>query len=121
MPTTSPLRTLRSLPYDHLPVGMAGVIDAPVLHLENRLADLGRALRIAVGQFAADHVLDDAVFADLLLVAVQRVDRGAIAQDGDQNPRPSEISLSLCEMRIEEMPWRAEFLQQRQQHRCRFH
>src|SRR5476649_1192445 len=64
-------------------VGVLGVEDAPVLHFKNRLADLRRARRIAVGHLAADHLLDDAVFADGLDAAVEAVDRVAVAQHGD--------------------------------------
>ncbi len=60
------------------------VVYTPVAHFKNHLADLGIALRIAVGHFAAHHVLDDAVFADRFSAAVEGIDRGAVAQHGDR-------------------------------------
>ncbi len=59
-------------------------MDVPVLHLEQHLADLGIALRVAVGQWAADHAPDDPVLADRFAPAVQRLDRAAVAQHGDR-------------------------------------
>src|SRR5688500_3140941 len=69
--------------FDHLPVGMFPVVDDPVLHFEDRVADLGMALRIAVSQLAPHHAPDDAVLVDLLRMAVEPVDRRAVSQDGD--------------------------------------
>lgn len=66
-----------------LPIAVLLVEDVPVLHLKQRLADLRLARRIAVFHVAADHALDDAIFADVLAVTVQGLDRTAIAQDGD--------------------------------------
>ena len=40
-------------------------------------------MRIAVGHLASDHALDDAPLADLLRVAVDRLDRRAVTDDGD--------------------------------------
>ena len=57
------------------------MVHDPVLHLEDRLADVRCARRIPVLQRAPDHRGDDAVLADIALV--QRLDRLAVAQDGD--------------------------------------
>ena len=61
----------------------SGWIDVPVLHFEHGSPILAWRAGIAVGQFAADHGLDDAVFADLGRCGVERVDRLAVADDGD--------------------------------------
>ena len=59
--------------------------DRPVLHLEARIADCRtrQALRIAVRDLSADHARDDAVFRDIIHAFRQRLDRPAIADDGD--------------------------------------
>src|SRR5690606_31941702 len=65
----------------HLPVGMLRMMDDPVLHLEDGLADIWRARRETVVERAADHRGDNAGFADL--VRIERLDGLAVAQDGD--------------------------------------
>ena len=46
-------------------LGVHLVVHLPVFHLEHFTANVGPALRVAVGHFAAHHVADHGVFADL--------------------------------------------------------
>ena len=68
---------------DHLPLGMQRMIDVPIRNLEHRLADLCMARRVAVGQLAPHHRLDDAVLVDLFSLGVECIDRLAIADHRD--------------------------------------
>src|SRR4029078_5310998 len=74
---------------DHLPVGMDGVIDAPVLHLEDHVADFGMARREAVVEGTPHHRGDYAVFADV--VAVQRLYGLAVANDRHVVGNPAHL------------------------------
>ncbi len=69
---------------DDLAFRMYRVMYLPLPDFENGLADIRRSLGITIRHFASDHVLDDAVFTDHFFVAVQRIDRGAVAQDRDR-------------------------------------
>ena len=69
---------------DDLAPGMLRMLDAPVVYLEQARADVRLAMRIAVGHFAPHHALDDAALADFLGVAVDGLDRRAVAQHGDR-------------------------------------
>ncbi|MCY1501378.1 hypothetical protein D9M68_354510 [compost metagenome] len=66
-----------------LPVAVVLVKDIPVLHFQQRLADLGLARRVAVFHGAADHAFDNPVLADIFGLTVERFDGSAIAQDGN--------------------------------------
>ena len=59
------------------------MIDRPVFDLHGHVAHLRLPGREAVGEVAADHALDDAGLGDLLHALVQRLDGGAVADDGD--------------------------------------
>ena len=105
--------------FDHLPVGMFLVIDDPVLHFEDRVADLGMALRVAVRQLAPHHAADDAVLIDVLCMAVEIVDRRAVAQDGDGVGDLQDL-VQLVRDQDRGNAVRPELLEQRQQaRRCR--
>ena len=58
---------------------MQRMVDAPVLHFKDGLANFRFARRISVIQLAADHGLDDTVFGNLGRTGIQRVDSLAIA------------------------------------------
>ena len=69
---------------DEVTLRILGVIDVPVLDLEDDIADGAvLALRITVGELTSDHALDDAVFVDLAALLVQRLDGLAVADDRD--------------------------------------
>ena len=69
--------------FDHFASGVERVFDAPALDREQALGNLGNAQRITIRHLSPDHALDDAAFADLLAVAVDGLNRGAVAQHGD--------------------------------------
>ena len=60
------------------------VADAPVLDLEEDLADLRLVVREPGFQRPAHHALDDAVLVDAVGLDVERLDRLAVADDGDR-------------------------------------
>ena len=89
---------------DDLPVGMQRMIDRPVLDLEHHLADLGLALRIAVARGRGRPCLRMMRSSlDRAAAAVQRLD-GAPSRSTVMRSATRATSLSLCEIRIEEMP-----------------
>ena len=57
------------------------MVGRPVLDAQDLLADVRRVVGVAVLEVAADHVLDDALFGDVVLD--DRLDRLAVADDGD--------------------------------------
>jgi len=59
------------------------VVDGPVFHLENDIADIGLTVGKTLGEIPPHHPPDDAVFRHLVLFHVQRLDGLAVAQDGD--------------------------------------
>ena len=63
--------------------GDARVADGPVRDLEEDLADLGGVVGEAGLEVAADHAADDAVLVDAVLLDAERLDRLAVADDGD--------------------------------------
>src|ERR1017187_4673608 len=69
--------------FDDLAIRMHVMVHLPVPDFKHLLANVRRALGIAVRHFAPDHVLDDTVFTHGLARAVQRSDSGAVAQHGD--------------------------------------
>ena len=111
MPTTSPLLHMEVDVLDHLPVRVQRMKDIPVLHLEDRILHLGLARRIAVGQLAADHGLDDAVLVHLAgwTSSVSTVLPSRITV---MRSATFITSFSLWVIRIEEMPCALEVLQQ---------
>nr|BFE70913.1 hypothetical protein GCM10020092_042140 [Actinoplanes digitatis] len=66
-----------------LAVGGDRVPHVPVADLEEDLADRRRVVREPAAQLAADHAAHDAVLVDAVRLDVQRLDRLAVAQDGD--------------------------------------
>ena len=68
---------------DRLAIMVGGVHDPPVADLEHGFAELRFAAGITVGEFAADHGLDDPWFGNLAGRIAHHVDGAAIADDGD--------------------------------------
>ena len=59
------------------------MVDIPVLHFHDHVPDgTVCTFRITVGQLAADHALDDPVFAEFIHTFYQRLDGRAVADDG---------------------------------------
>ncbi len=59
------------------------MINGPVIHLENHIANVRVALRIAAFQITIDHLADDIVFLDLARIAIKRCYSATIAQHRD--------------------------------------
>ena len=79
------------------------------------MADAAR--RIAVGHLAPDHAPDDAALADRLRVAVERLDRRAVADDGDLVGDLGDL-VELVRDEDRRHPLRLEFEQEVEQRRA---
>ena len=89
MPTTSPRADVEVDVVHELPVAVDAGGRRSSSYLEQRLADLRLARRIAVVHVAADHALMIRSSLIASLLTVERLDRAAVAQDGDACRRPS--------------------------------
>ena len=59
------------------------MLHRPVLHHQRGLADLRLPIGETIREVTVDHAADDAVLLDRLGLAVDRIDRAAVAQHGD--------------------------------------
>ena len=59
------------------------MLHRPVLHHQHGLADLRLPIGETIREVTVDHAADDAVLLDRLGLAVDRIDRAAVAQHGD--------------------------------------
>ena len=68
---------------DDSAIGVDGMVRGPVADLHQGSPDLGRARRVAVFHVPAHHAFDDPVFVDVVPMAIEGLDRAAVADDGD--------------------------------------
>ena len=83
-PTISPRRTVKLSFLQTNRSGDLGVTNRPILDLEEDLTDVRGSVGKAALQASPDHAPNDAVFIDLVLLDVERLDRLAVAQDRDR-------------------------------------